>query len=153
MASGEQPLPRWRDATCVVCPAQVLGPGAFDVADRPSRQSRYDPAIGYRVNTATGVAVCVHPFRVGLPPGCYASGDDPLPAIDGPAPGPTAEALELPEDVVDLEAWLVATLRVAEPSQLASALSQAEAIAAERFASKDVVAAMRRVLSCELAGG
>ncbi|MGH8902607.1 MAG: hypothetical protein ACRDYA_13255 [Egibacteraceae bacterium] len=135
-----------------MCPAQALGPGAFDVVDRPSSDSRYDPAIGHRVNTTTGVAVCVHPFRVGLPPGRYASGGDPLPGLDEPAPEPTAEALELPEDVTDLEAWLVATLRAAQPSVMASALARAEAIANERFASKDVVAAMRRVLTCELAG-
>lgn len=152
MTSDERPLPKWRDATCVVCPAQILGPGAFDVVDRPGPQSRYDPTIGYRVHSTTGVAVCVHPFRIGLPPGRYASGGDPLPGLDEPAPEPTAEALELPEDVTDLEAWLVATLRVAPPSAMGSVLHQAEAVASQRFASRDVVAAMRRVLTCGLSG-
>ncbi|MPZ28473.1 MAG: hypothetical protein GEV12_19200, partial [Micromonosporaceae bacterium] len=64
---------------------------------------------------------------------------------------PAAEDLELPEDLVDLEAWLVAVLRVAAPSRLASALAEAEAAALERFAPRDVVAAMRRVLAFELA--
>jgi hypothetical protein len=52
----------------VVCPAQVLGPGRFDVTDRPGPDSQYDSQAGYRVNRHTGRAVCVHPYRVGLPP-------------------------------------------------------------------------------------
>lgn len=52
--------------------------------------------------------------------------------------------------MTDLEGWLIAMLRVAEPSQLASALHRAETIASQRFTPKDVVAAMRRVLSCQL---
>jgi hypothetical protein len=139
------------DATCVVCPAQALRLGEFDVVDGPNRESRYDPEIGYRVNTATGVAVCVHPFRVGLPSGRYASDGEPLPGADEPIPDPTAAALELPEDVVDLEAWLIATLRVASPSRMASALHNAEAIALQRFSPDHVVSAMRRVLATELA--
>ena len=66
------PLPEWCASTCVVCPAQEMGPGRFDVRDRPSREYAYDPAVGWRVD-ATGTAVCVHPYRVGLPPGRYAS--------------------------------------------------------------------------------
>jgi hypothetical protein len=140
-----------QDVTCVVCPAQVMRLGEFDVVDGPNRESRYDPDIGYRVNTTTGAAVCVHPFRVGLPPGRYASDGDPLPGAEAPAPEPSAAALELPEDVVDLEAWLIARLRVASASRMASALQTAEAIALQRFSSDDVVAAMRRVLATELA--
>ena len=54
-------------------------------------------------------------------------------------------------DVTDLEAWLIANLRVVEPDRMASALRRAETTAAERFSAKDIVAAMRRVLSTELA--
>jgi hypothetical protein len=151
MSSDNPPLPDWQDATCVVCPAQVLGPGGFDVVDKPGRQARYDPQIGYRVNLATGAPVCVHPFRVGLPPGLYASAGEPLPSLDAPPPAPGPEQLELPEDVTDLEGWLIAVLRVADPERMASALFRAETTAGQRFASKDVVAAMRRVLANELA--
>lgn len=73
VADAVRRLERWAEDTCVVCPAQRLGLGEFDfdVVDRPS-SSRYDPRIGHRVDT-TGAPVCVHPYRVGLPPGAYAS--------------------------------------------------------------------------------
>lgn len=146
------PLPHWEEATCVVCPAQLLGPGRFDVVDKPGRQFRYDPAIGYRINVDTGAPVCVHPYRVGLPPGGYASRGEPLPPLDAPRPAPSAEQLQLPEDVVDLEGWLIAVLRVADPERMHSALAAAERTASERFPAREVVTAMRRVLAYELAG-
>lgn len=149
--TGEGPLPGWCEATCVVCPAQLLGPGKFDVAEHPSPDSQYDPDLGYRVNRHTGQAVCVHPYRVGLPPGAYASANAPLPALDAPPPAPTQVALELPAEVADLEGWLVAVLRTTEPDRLASALEQAEATAGTRFPPAEVVTALRRVLSYELA--
>jgi len=152
MAAEPGPRPEWADATCAVCPAQVLGAGRFDVVDRPDRDRRYDPAVGYRVDVFTGMAVCVHPYRVGLPPGRYASQNQPVPVAGRPRPVPTAAALELPEEVVDLEAWLVAVLRVAEPDGLASALRRAEALACRRFSPSVVVAALRRVVEYELAG-
>ena len=152
MTSEAGPRPEWADATCAVCPAQVLGPGRFDVVDRPDRDRRYDPSVGYRVEAATGTAVCVHPYRVGLPPGRYASREEPVPVPDQHRPLPTAAALRLPDDVVDLEAWLVAILRVAHPDELAPALRRAEALACQRFAPSVVVAAMRRVVEYELAG-
>jgi hypothetical protein len=145
------PLPEWEHATCVVCPAQVLGPGSFDVADRPGSQYRYDPTVGYRIDVDTGVPVCMHPFRVGLPPGVYASAAQPLPAPDRPFPPPSAEQLALPEDATDLEGWLIAVLRLADPGRMHSALAAAERTASERFPTTDVVAAMRRVLAYELA--
>jgi len=127
-----------------------MGPGRFDVRDRPSREYAYDPAVGWRVD-ATGTAVCVHPYRVGLPPGRYASAGEPLPDLTAPLPAPTAEALELPEQVIDLEGWLVATLRVVEPDRIFGAVAHAEREAMQRFAPGDVVAALRRVLTTELA--
>lgn len=137
-----------RESVCEVCPAQMMGPGAFDVADRPGR-GRYDPTLGYRIDSVTGVALCVHPYRVGLTPGRYASRGE---AVEVPSvtPTPGVEHLELPEDPADLEAWLVATLRVAPPAAMASALERAEAIASQRFAPELLVVALRRVLSVEL---
>jgi hypothetical protein len=133
-----------------MCPGQVLGPGAFDVADRPGPDSRYDPQLGHRIDRMTGTPVCVHPYRVGLPPGRYASAAQPLPSSSVPVPEPTPAALELPDDVVDLEGWLVAVLKTADPSRMASALHRAEAAAAAKFPVQDVVVAMRRVLAFRL---
>ncbi|MEV6971127.1 hypothetical protein AB0M47_39115 [Hamadaea sp. NPDC051192] len=139
-------------ATCEVCPAQLLRFGAFDVVDRPGADNRYDRDRGWRANVVTGAPTCVHPYRVGLPPALYASAGVPLPPSATPAPVPSAADLELPDDPTLLEAWLVALLRCASPERMASTLYEAEAIASQRFGSRDVVAAMRRVMSHELAG-
>ena len=94
--------------------------------------------------------MCVHPFRVGLPPGRYASAGEPLPDPSAPPPVPTAEALELPEQLTDLEGWLVATLRTAEPDRIFAAVARAErgrlAVRTRRRRR-----GVRRVLSTELA--
>jgi hypothetical protein len=134
------------------CPAQLLGLGRFDVVDRPGPDNRYDQERGWRINVHSGKPTCVHPFRVGLPPALYASEGVPVPEIPQQQPAPSPVQLELPDDVTDLEGWLIANLRVVEPHRMASALRRAEATAAERFAGKDIVAAMRRVLSYELRG-
>jgi hypothetical protein len=147
---GSGPRPEWCEDTCIVCPAQELGPGKFDVVDRPGPENAYDPQVGWRVDPA-GIAVCVHPFRVGLPPGRYASAGVPVP--DSPASlAPTAAALELPENEADLEGWLVATLRVASAPMLRIAITHAQDEALRRFAPGAVDKALRRVLSVELSG-
>jgi hypothetical protein len=149
--SGVLSAEELRDATCVVCPAQKLALGEFDVAERPEARNRLDREVGYRIDRVHGFPVCAHPFRVGLPPGAYASQRVALPTEEELVPPTPAEAdLEVPDDVDDLEAWIIAVLRVAGPDQMASALYEAETIAAERFASGDIVAAMRRVLTVEL---
>jgi hypothetical protein len=139
---------------CAVCPGQTLAPGRFDVEPKPSPNSRYDPASGHRVNAA-GIAVCVHPYRVGLPTGRYSSHRDPVPPVrlddSGTVLIPPHEALEPPADIDDMEAWFIATFRLAGPSRLASALAEAEATALARFPEQAVVAALRTVLSRELA--
>jgi len=134
----------------VVCPAQALGPGAFDVLARPGPDYAYDPERGWRVGP-DGTAVCVHPYRVGMPPGRYASAGEPLPDLAAPAPTPEPAALELPTERDDLEGWLVATLRVADEHRIFAEVARAERVAAQRFAPGEVVAALRRVLSHELA--
>ncbi|RZU49062.1 hypothetical protein EV385_0797 [Krasilnikovia cinnamomea] len=139
------------DATCVVCPAQSLPLGQFDVTDRPGPTSRYDPELGCRVDVHTRVPVCVHPYRVGLPPGAYRSGGLPVPTIPEEPPAPTRDALELPDDVTNLEAWIIAVVRAAGPARIHQALAAAETLAGDRFAERDVVIAMRRVLTVELA--
>jgi hypothetical protein len=93
----------------------------------------------------------VHPFRVGLAPGAYASAGVAIRSVeDGVLFSPSEQQLQLPAHVDDLEAWLIAVLRTAEPEQMASALDQAEAIAGQRFTSGQVVDALRRVLAHEL---
>jgi hypothetical protein len=151
VAHDGSPLPQWADATCVVCPAQRLGPGCFDVVDQPDRRYRFDPRVGHRVDAETGVAVCVHPFRVGLAPGAYASAGVAVRSVaEGAMFTPSADQLALPHDADDLEAWLIAMLRTAEPDQMASALDHAETLASERFSPDKIVNALRRVLAHEL---
>jgi hypothetical protein len=135
---------RWRVEPCSVCPAQTLPAGEFDVSDRPGPASRYDPTAGHRVNTTTGQPQCVHPDRVRLPAGGYASNDEPACAPARPQP---------PDDVADLEAWFTAVLRAAPRESVASALADAEATANLRFPARDVLTAMRRALSLELTRG
>jgi hypothetical protein len=136
----------------VVCPARCgLGPGEFDVVDSPGVDYRLDREIGWRVDRRTGTAVCVHPYRVGLDVGRYVSGDQPLLDTMDQRPAPSAAALVMPEDVTDLEGWLVAVLRVADPDRLFDAIDQAEQAAGARFAPDAVTEALRRVLSYELA--
>jgi hypothetical protein len=143
------PLPRWEADTCAVCPAQLLGPGAFDVLARPGPGSAYRAELGWRADPA-GVPVCVHPYRVGMPVGAYKSAGVPVPDLNSPAPAPTPEALELPEWLEDLEGWLVAVLRSVPPERMFGAVARAEREAAEQFSPRDVVKAMRRVMSREL---
>lgn len=92
-----------------------------------------------------------HPYRVGLPVGRYASAGEPMPARPVEPPTPTSAHLELPDELSDLEAWFIAMLRVVPADAMASALGRAETIATQRFPARDVVKAMRRVLSVELA--
>lgn len=140
-----------RDATCIVCPAQSLPLGRFDVTDRPGPESRYDPEVGCRVHVTTDVPVCVHPYRVGLPPGAYCSAGVPVPAVPKEPPTPTRDALEVPSDVTDLEGWIIAVIRATGPERIHQALAAAEEIANQRFPERHVVRAMRRVLTVELA--
>jgi hypothetical protein len=136
----------------VVCPARCgLGPGEFDVVDGPAAELRFDREIGWRIDRRTGTAVCVHPYRVGLPAGRYVSADQLIPDGSDERPAPSAAALVMPEDVTDLEGWLVAVLRVAPSDTLFDAIGAAEQAAGTRFASDAVTEALRRVLSYELA--
>lgn len=144
------PLASWCEDTCVVCPARKLGPGEFDVLDAPARDYRLDRSVGYRVDPHAN-AVCVHPYRVGLAVGRYASRHLPLPDPEAPRPVPSTAALVLPDDLDDLEGWLVAVLRVAEPDDLFGAVERAEKAASTRFPADQVTSALRQVMSYELA--
>lgn len=135
-----------------MCPARCgLGPGEFDVLEGPGPDFQLDQAIGWRVERRTGTAVCVHPYRVGLPPGRYLSAGQPLPEATAERPVPSAAALVMPEDVTDLEGWLVAVLGLTAPEELFEVIGRAEQAAAAHFAPEEVTQALRRVLSHELA--
>ena len=138
---------RWRLDACPACPAQTLPLGRFDVSERPDPATRYDPTAGHRINTITGLPECVHPHRIQLPTGRYASNGEPAP---GPAQHqPQDPARQPPDEVGELEAWFTATLRQAPVESIAAALADAEAAAKRRLPAHDVTAAMRRALSPE----
>lgn len=142
----QHPVPGWAERTCEVCPGQVLGPGEFDVRDRPGRDCAWNARLGWRA-TPDGVPVCVHPYRVGLPAGAYKSAGMPVPPVDlGHPPAPTDTALDIPDEdrPDDLEGWFVAVLRVAPPEATAAALERVEAMARYRFAERVVIPALRR---------
>lgn len=143
---------KWAEGdVCAVCPALKLGVGEFDVAASPGPESRYDRVRDHRVNTVTGAPTCVHPFRVQLPPGAYASEGVPAPVRVVPVPA-SGEALELPESPDDLEAWFLARLSVAGDGEILTVLREAEAVALRRFGSRDVAETLRRVLGLHLVG-
>jgi hypothetical protein len=68
-------------AYCRACPIRRFRVGSFDVEDRPKSSTRFDPKTGSRTIPESGVPVCVHPHRIGLPPGAYASAGAPLPYL------------------------------------------------------------------------
>jgi hypothetical protein len=162
MSGSGLSLPPWREHTvCAVCPSLLLRLGEFDVAPKPSRDSQYDPAVDYRV-TPAGVGVCVHPDKLGVPPGLYASGADPVPEPPWTAeqdpdpepadpqsapwpvspPGPVADAPspDPPEDGTGDE-WLLAQPAPEVPQELLVWLREqvAEAMSGDFGAALDRV--------------
>ncbi|MDM4723276.1 hypothetical protein QTQ03_28610 [Micromonospora sp. WMMA1363] len=147
----EGPLERWCEETCGICPAQLLAPGRFDVVARPARELAFNQRLGWRA-TPSGTPVCVHPYRVGMPPGAYASAREPLPDLAHlQVLEPPQEALVLPDSLDDLSAWMVAHLRTTGPDRIFTVVARLERIAGERFAPGEVVKILRRVLSVEMA--
>jgi hypothetical protein len=113
--------------------------GEFDVCDRPGPATRYDPTAGHRIHTVTGLPECVHPYRVQMPVGRYASNGEPAPAAPAQIPPP--------HETPDPQAWLAARLRVAPVESTATAQADTEVITNLRDTTDDVLAAMRRVSS------
>lgn len=126
----------------MVCPALVHDPGRFDIADGPGPASRYDTSRGYRRDAASGVPVCVHPHKIGHPPGRYASAGQrwPAEADPGPDPGP------MPEQAGELAGWMAALVRRAGADQVDVVLAEAERAAAVRFPPEVVLGALRAAL-------
>jgi hypothetical protein len=142
VASGDNGFPWDEDDLCAVCPGQVHDPGRFDIAERPDA-SRYDTVKGYRRDIATGVPVCMHPEKIGFPPGRYASAGERWPGDLEPGPHPG----ELPDDPAALAEWMAALVRHAGPDGLASTLMEAEAAASAKFPAEVVVTALREALA------
>jgi len=158
---------------CWICPALRLPAGQFDVYERPTRDCPFDPASGFRY--AGDIPVCVHPYKVGLPPGHYASAEAALPDVAprpraterAPArpvpvrayPGPTSMIAAVPQtdDAAimagarpavpeELLSWMRGLVADAAPDDLADTLGQAEEAALLKFSAESVVEALRRVL-------
>ncbi|GAA2586216.1 hypothetical protein GCM10010399_15300 [Dactylosporangium fulvum] len=72
---------RQPSAYCRACPIRRFRVGAFDVEARPKSSTRFDREKGVRTIPESGVPVCVHPDRIGVPPGAYASASTPLPYL------------------------------------------------------------------------
>jgi hypothetical protein len=70
-----------RPAYCLACPIRRFRVGSFDVEERPKSSTRFDPRTGSRTIPESGIPVCVHPDRIGLRPGAYASAGTPLPYL------------------------------------------------------------------------
>ncbi|WP_203675007.1 hypothetical protein [Streptomyces sp. SID13666] len=124
---GERPV-------CAICPSLVLPGGAFDVVAKPSRDCPFDPESGNRY-TAAGVAVCVHPDRVGLPAAPYATDRLVLPWEVPP-----------PADAGEVREWLRAALTAAPPDAFAAVIAQASQILRASDPDLDVTAALRSAL-------
>ncbi|MCF2532509.1 hypothetical protein [Yinghuangia soli] len=115
MSLERRATPPWiADDVCTYCPSLQFGLGEFDVAERPDpRAWPWNPERALRLDAETGVGVCVHPHKVRLPVGRYASeGTEPdasgwdepddapeptsEPPADAAAPGPRKPAIAMP---------------------------------------------------------
>lgn len=86
----DAPFREDHDAVCWICPALRLPAGEFDVYPKPTQECPFDPASGLRYDVDK-TPVCVHPYKVGLPAGRYASQGVPVPAAALMARPRTAE--------------------------------------------------------------
>ncbi|MEU1805818.1 hypothetical protein [Streptomyces sp. NPDC019937] len=125
---GERPV-------CGICPSLRLPGGAFDVHERPTRASAFDPETGNRF-TAGGVPVCVHPERVGLPAAAYATEQLPLPWEVPP-----------PADPDEVVVWVREALTAAPPDVCDGVIDQAMSILRASDPAMDVTAVLRAALN------
>lgn len=119
---------------CAACPSLKWAAGAFDVLERPSKEAKFSGEDGCR-RTAAGVPVCVHPHKVGLPPGAWASEGLPLPWI-----------LPMPDDPEGITSWLVSALASA-PADEADGLVDRACTALMAHPGVDVTEALRAALA------
>ncbi|MBT2509989.1 hypothetical protein J7I98_29830 [Streptomyces sp. ISL-98] len=120
---------------CGICPSRRFPLGEFDVFERPSHDCQFNPVDGHRY-TAAGVPVCVHPEKVGLPPGRYKTDGTPF----------TAE-LKLPADAAELDVYLHEVLHNAAPGVLELLIEQAAQQIPRAFPEVDSLQVLRRALN------
>ncbi|WP_344077678.1 hypothetical protein [Streptomyces crystallinus] len=128
VTGGEHP-------SCGICPSRRYPIGEFDVFERPSAEAPFSPVDGHRYTTA-GVPVCVHPHKVGLPPGRYKTDGIPF----------TVE-LKLPDSPAGLDAYLYEVMHSAAPGVLEVLIEQAAEEIPRVFPQVDVVQVLRRALN------
>lgn len=87
--------------------------------------------------------MCIHPGKIGFPPGRYASAGHrwPEPVELGPDPGP------MPQDLALLARWMTARVRHAGAGEAETVLADAEREAARSFPADIVVAALRAAMA------
>ncbi|KIF75732.1 hypothetical protein QR77_21265 [Streptomyces sp. 150FB] len=120
---------------CGICPGRSRPVGAFDVAERPSKDFPFDPADGHRY-TADRVPVCVHPEKIGIPPGRYRTDGIPL-----------SYDVDMPESIDDLAPYLREAVRSAAPETLELLITQAMEQIPLRWPGADATTALRRALN------
>lgn len=128
VTGGEHP-------SCGICPSRRFPLGEFDVYERPSAECPFNPNDGHRY-TASGVPVCVHPHKVGLPPGRYKTEGTPFEV-----------ALNLPDSPADLDSYLHEVMHSAAPGVLELLIDQAQQEIPRAFPEVDVIQALRRALT------
>lgn len=128
VTGGEHP-------SCGICPSRRFPLGEFDVVERPSADCPFNPEDGHRY-TAAGVPVCVHPEKVGLPPGRYKTEGVPF-----------AVELRLPDSRSQLDAYLYEVMHNAAPGVLELLIEQATQEIPQVFPEVDVLQVLRRALN------
>ncbi|MEU9012030.1 hypothetical protein AB0D12_20075 [Streptomyces sp. NPDC048479] len=128
VTGGEHP-------SCGICPSRRFPLGEFDVFERPSADCPFSPADGHRY-TSAGVPVCVHPEKVGLPPGRYKTEGVPFKV-----------ELQLPDSPDQLDAYLYEVMHSAAPGVLELLIEQATQEIPQVFPEVDVLQALRRALN------
>ncbi|MFF3243252.1 hypothetical protein ACFYWY_05815 [Streptomyces sp. NPDC002870] len=128
VTGGEHP-------SCGICPSRRFPLGEFDVFERPSADCPFNPEDGHRY-TSAGVPVCVHPEKVGLPPGRYKTEGVPF-----------AVELRLPDSPAKLDAYLYEVMHSAAPGVLELLIEQATQEIPQAFPEVDVLQVLRRALN------
>lgn len=128
VTGGEHP-------SCGICPSRRFPLGEFDVFERPSADCPFNPEDGHRY-TSAGVPVCVHPEKVGLPPGRYKTEGVPF----------TVE-LRLPDSPAKLDAYLYEVMHSAAPGVLELLIEQTTQEIQRVFPEVDVLQVLRRALN------
>ncbi|MCK8679138.1 hypothetical protein [Streptomyces lichenis] len=119
---------------CGVCPGRRHPVGEFDVFERPTAEAPFSPADGLRY-LGDGTPVCVHPEKVGLPPGRYKSKGAPL-----------VVQLDLPSDPSQVATHLHGVFHGTAPALLDDLIVQATDQIRRAFPELDALSVLRQAL-------